>query len=88
MQLISATDLRRNTKKLFKALEEGKTVSLVKGSKIVAEIKPKKEKSGKVFNANRFLQNTEGLNLPILTDEEINKRYREEMERKHGQSVS
>lgn len=87
MQLITATDLRRNTKKLFDALEEGKTVDLVKGSRVVGEIRPKIY-DPKPFDPDAFAKIVEKLNFPKLSDREIKKRYRKAMMKKHGPHIS
>lgn len=86
MQTISTTELRTRSKDLVKVLNEGKRVDLIHRSKVVGQINPKGQ-SQKVFDAVRFLKIINKLNLPILTDEEIDKRYRKAMEKKHGKSI-
>ena len=88
MQIITATELRTKSKDLFETLEQGKSVSLVKGSRIVAEIKPKKGEVKKVFDAKRFANVVRKLNLPQLTEKERKRRYRKAMEEKHGKFIS
>lgn len=89
MQLISATDLRRNTKKLFDALEKGKTVNLIKGSRVVAEIKPKKAEAKALTKTGvkELKKIAKELSLPKLSYKEREKRYREAMEKKHGKHI-
>ena len=86
MQTITTTQLRTKSKDLVKALDEGKQVDLIHRSKIIGEIRPKKYK--KIFDAENFLKKASKLNLPILSDEDMEKRYREAMEKKHGKDFS
>ncbi len=85
MQYITFTELRTKSKDLAKAIEQGKEVKLIRKSKVVGKIVP--EKAVKTFNAQRMKKIVEKLNLPRLTEEEREKRYREVMERKHGFGV-
>ena len=85
MQIITTTELRTKSKNLVRVLREGKSVDLIHRSRIVGEIKPKSQ--GKIFDTKKFLKAISGLNLPSLSDEEIAKRYREEMEKKHGKGL-
>lgn len=87
MQYITTTQLRTQSKKLVKTLQEGRSVDLVHRSKVVGEIKPKIY-DPKPFNAKRFLKIVEKLNLPKLTPRQIEARYRKAMMKKHGQSLS
>jgi len=84
MQQITATQLRTKSKDLFEALERGKSVDLIKKSKIIGEIRPKKEEKYKIFNAKRFMKNAKAMNLPKLTNKEMEKNYREHMMKKYG----
>ncbi|MBU0569772.1 hypothetical protein KKB40_03245 [Patescibacteria group bacterium] len=84
MQYITATELRTKSKNIIETLLLGGSFNLIYKSQVVGEIKPKKKEEGKLFNAKRFLKNTKNLNLPILTDEEIEKRYRKYMTKRHG----
>lgn len=86
MYLITTTELRTKSKKLVSALSEGKSVDLIHRSKVIGEIKPKR--NGKPFDAKNFLKLVQKLNLPKLSDKEIEKRYREAMKKKHGKSLS
>ncbi len=89
MQLISTTELRTKSKELVNTLLSGKSVSLIHRSKVIAEVKPKKKKL-KVFSAKDFEEIkklSKKLNLPKLSDKEIDRRYREAMMKKHGQGL-
>lgn len=87
MQFITTTQLRTQSKKLVKALQEGRSIDLIHRSKVVGEIKPKIY-DPKPFNAKRFLKIVEKLNLPKLTPRQIEARYRKAMMKKHGQNLS
>lgn len=86
MNTITATQLRTKTRKLIEALLDGKEVSLIHRSKVIGVFKPKK--SAKTFDAKKFMEITNHLNHPILTDAEIDKRYRAAMIKKHGKYLS
>jgi len=72
---------------LFRALDEGKTVDLIRKSKIIAEIKPKIDKP-KVFDAKRFLKLAEELNLPKTTPQQRERTYRNYLEKRYGKGIS
>ena len=86
MNLITSTELRTKTNELVELLLNGEEVKLVHRSKIIAIVKPTK-KSEIGFDANTFMKITAKINHPILTDEEIDKRYREAMIKKHGKHL-
>lgn len=83
MNYITTTELRTKSSELVNFLLSGGEVDLIHRSKIIATIQPKMSKT-KVFNARRFKEIVGKLNLPYLTDKEIEKRYREAMIKKHG----
>jgi hypothetical protein len=87
MQTITTTQLRTKTRHLVKSLIKGEKVDLIHRSKLIGEIKPKQVKV-KRFDAKRFAKIVKDLNLPQLTYEEREKRYREAMVKKHGKPVS
>ena len=86
MQTISTTQLRTRSKDLVKALDKGRKVDLIHRSRLIGEISPKEEV--KTFNVKRFTKIANKLNLPHLTEEEREKRYRQAMDNKHGIRVS
>lgn len=86
MQMITTTELRTKSKKLVKSLNEGKSVDLIHRSKIVAEIRPKTQV--KFFDFKKIEDIVKKLNLPYLTDREIENRYRKTMEEKHVKGLS
>lgn len=86
MNIITATELRTKTKDLFEALLSGEEVTVVHRSKIIGVFKPKKVPP-KLFDAEAFMKITRDINLPILSDEELDKRYRAAMMKKHGKYI-
>ena len=90
MQIITTTELRTKSKELINTLLSGRSVSLIHRSKIIAEFKPKKA-SPKVFSvkdAEEIIKIAEKMGLPKLSDEEMDKKYREAIMKKHGKGLS
>ncbi|MBI2326637.1 hypothetical protein HYU91_04605 [Candidatus Collierbacteria bacterium] len=87
MQLITTTELRTKSSHLVDLLSSGTSVHLVHRSKIIGKISPQKAE-GKIFDAKRVLKIVTKMNLPKLSYEERDRRYREAMMKKHGQSLS
>lgn len=89
MNYISTTDLRTKSSQLVHALLNGNSLYLVHRSKIVGEIKPAQAAAKqKPFNAKRFFQLARKLNLPKLSDEKLERNYRDHMEKKYGKRIS
>lgn len=89
MQLITTTELRTKSKELIATILSGQSVNLIHRSKVIAEVRPKK-KEPKVFTAKdaaEIRRIAKKLNLPKLSDKEIDRRYREAMIKKHGQGL-
>lgn len=86
MNVITATELRTKTKELFEAMLNGEEISVIHRSKVIGVFKPKKQ-GPVVFDAKKVMAITKNINYPILTDEEIDKRYREAMMKKHGKHL-
>jgi antitoxin (DNA-binding transcriptional repressor) of toxin-antitoxin stability system len=84
MNIITTTELRTKTTKLVEALLRGRSVNLVHRSRIIGKIKPIDEPIKK-FDAKKFKKIVEKLNLPHLTNKEIERRYRKAMVKKHGE---
>lgn len=88
MNYITTTELRTRSSELVDLLLSGEDVILVHRSKIIGEIRPKKEDESKLFNANEFAKVVTEFNLPKLTQKQREKNYREAMEKKHGKHIS
>lgn len=87
MQAISTTQLRTKSKDLISTLLSGHSVDLIHRSKLVGEIRPQKLGEPKVFNAARVMKIVKEMNLKPLTQKEMEKRYREHMEKKYGKNL-
>ena len=83
MNYITTTELRTKSPDLVETLLKGEEVKLIHRSKLIGVISPKNE-NVKVFNAKKFAKIAKKLNLPYLTYQEREKRYRKAVEEKHG----
>lgn len=87
MNIITSTELRTEVPRVIETLLHGGVINLVHRSKIVGEIRPKKQEV-KPFNAKQFLKLAKKLNLPKLSYEERERRYREHLMKKYGKGIS
>lgn len=83
MNMITTTELRTQVPLILTLLSRGETVDLVHRSRVVGEIAPKKYPD-KPFNAKRVKQLVEKMNLPVLSQKEIDQRYRKYMMDRYG----
>ena len=88
MQYITFTQLRTKADDLAKTLKRGEEVKLVRRSVIVGRVIPEQETKMKTINARKLELKISNLNLPTLTLEGIDRRYRIVMMKKHGQGLS
>ena len=89
MNYISTTNLRIQSRKLIQALKRGESVSLIYRSKVVAEIRPKKESKPLTrADIKKLRQLAEALNLPKTTYKERERRYRKHLTEKYGKGLS
>jgi antitoxin (DNA-binding transcriptional repressor) of toxin-antitoxin stability system len=89
MQYITTTQLRTMSSELIEALKRGDIVSLIHRSKVVGSIKPSAKL--KIFTKESMLKLkklAEELNLPKLSYEEREKRYRKHLMEKYGKNLS
>lgn len=89
MNYITTTDLRTKSSELIEALKKGNSVSLIHRSKIVGEIKPKKQ--ARPLTQKDILQLkklAKELNLPKLSYKERERRYRKHLMEKYGKGLS
>ena len=90
MNTITATELRTKTPELIEALLDGYSVDLIHRSTFVGEITPAK-KSAKVISRKdieELMEMAGSLNLPKLSDKEIDRRYRQHIMKKYGKNLS
>ena len=86
MNLITTTELRTRTNDLVNLLLNGEGVQIIHRSKLIGTIRPKK-KVIKGFDADAVMAITAKFNHPILTDKEIDRRYRAAMIKRHGKHL-
>lgn len=84
MNYITTTDLRTKSGELIEALLLGKEIELLHRSRKLGRLKLIKEVQLKVFNSKEAFKVIKKLNLPKLSIEERDRRYREAMMKKHG----
>lgn len=89
MEYITSTQIRSQFPKALAMLRLGKTVRIIHRSKIVGLINPPDNTNKKVFtkkDAKAIRTVALQLNLPKLSDKEIEKRYRAAMTKKTWQT--
>lgn len=89
MDYITTTDLRTQSSELVKSLSKGQTVSLLHRSRIIGEIKPKKEaKSITEEDIEQLKKLAKDLNLPKTSYKQRENIYRRRLLEKYGQGLS
>lgn len=89
MDYISTTNLRTETRKLIQTLKRGDSVSLIYRSKIVADIKPRREQKPLTkFDIKKLRDLAKKLNLPKTSYTERERRYRKHLMEKYGKGLS
>lgn len=89
MNYITTTNLRTQSSELVKSLSKGQTVSLLHRSRIIGEIKPKKETKPLTEEDIKQLKKlAEELNLPKTFYKQREKIYRKHLMGKYGQGLS
>ncbi|OGD90304.1 hypothetical protein A2W45_04115 [Candidatus Curtissbacteria bacterium RIFCSPHIGHO2_12_41_11] len=89
MEYITTTNLRNKSSLLVSRLSKGQTVSLVHRSKIIGEIKPKKEaKALTEADIKQLKKLASELSFPKISYKERERRYRKHLMEKYGQSLS
>jgi len=89
MQNIVLTNLGNKVSNVVKSLKNGESVNVVHNSKVIGEIKPKKEP--KVFTRESIedlKRLVKEMNLPKTTYAEREKRYRTHLMKKYGKGLS
>ena len=89
MDYITTTNLRTQSSKLIDTLKKGGSVSLIHRSKVVGSIKPSKKI--KTFTKESILKLkklAEELNLPELSYDERENKYRKHLMENYGKDIS
>lgn len=90
MNIITATELRTKTSKIIETLLNGGVIDIIHRSKIVGEIRPKKQNL-KIMT-KKSIQELKALakkmNLPRLSYKERETKYRGILIKKYGQGLS
>lgn len=87
MNLITTTELRTRIPEVITMLLAGRSIELIHRSKVIGEIQPKM-RIPKPFDPDRFIAAISKLNLPKLTDKQLENNYRKHMMKKYGKSIS
>ena len=85
--MITSTELRTKVPEVIATLMSGGRIDLIHRSKVVGAITPKTSRI-KTISARELQKKIDALNLPKLTNKEIDRRYHAAMMKKHGQSLS
>lgn len=85
---MTTTELRTKSAELVRLLGIGTGINLVHRSRIIGQVLPKGSQPVKTISAVKLQKKINELDLPGLTDEEIERRYRKAMMEKHGQGLS
>jgi antitoxin (DNA-binding transcriptional repressor) of toxin-antitoxin stability system len=89
MQNITTTNLRTKSSQLVDALKKGMSVSLIHRSKVIGEIRPKKEpKPITKEDIKQLKKLAVELNLPKVTYQKREAIYRKHLLKKYGQNLS
>jgi hypothetical protein len=91
MEFITSTQIRSQFPKALAMLRLGKTIHILHRSKIVGLLNPPNNTSKKIFTQkdSEIVRATAiKFNRPPLTCEEIDRKYRAAMMKKHGQHLS
>jgi antitoxin (DNA-binding transcriptional repressor) of toxin-antitoxin stability system len=87
MHHITFTQLRTDSNELSLALRRGEEVKLIRRSRIIGTIIPNDTEAIKQIDAKKLQAKINQLGFKKLTSEQIDKRYRTAMMKKHGKSL-
>lgn len=86
MKYITTTDLRTKSSELVDSLKRGESIELIHRSKVIGEIRPKKEV--KPFDVKALKRLARSLNLPKTTYAQRERIYRKHLMEKYGKGLS
>lgn len=87
MNYITTTDLRTKSSDLISTLRKGQSISLIHRSSIVGKIIPISREDAKIISGKQLADKIQLLDLPKLSLEEIDRRYRSAMMKKYGKGL-
>lgn len=89
MEYITTTQLRTKSSQLVNSISKGDTVSLVHRSRVIGEIRPKKEAKALTKTDIKHIQQLAAkLNLPKTSYKERERIYRKHLMAKYGKGLS
>ncbi len=88
MNYITTTQLRTDTPELLSTLQAGKTTHLLHRSKVVAVITPINQSAPKIFDGEKYLEETKGMVTKKYTQEQRDKNYHNYLMGKYGKNIS
>ncbi len=88
MNYITTTQLRTKSSEMIETLLSGHKIDLIHRSRVVGEIRPKAIYIPKRVSASSLMKKIDKLNFPRLTLDEIDRRYKIAMKKKHGKGLS
>ncbi len=87
MNYITTTGLRTKSSSLVDSLKKGQAVSLIHRSTIIGKIVPASDANLKTIQAESLEVKIQKLDHPRLNLNEIDRRYRAAMMKKHGKGL-
>lgn len=90
MAYITTTELRTKMPEVIMALLAGESIDLIHRSRLIGEIKPQKYQAKPLTEKDikEIIAAAKRLNLPKLTDKQIETRYRRHLKEKYGKGLS
>lgn len=88
--MITTTELRTKMPDVIMALLAGESINIIHRSKIIGEIKPQKYQNKPLTHEDiaKIKAAAKRLNLPKLTDKQLEQNYRKHMMKKYGKGLS
>ena len=90
MNIITSTELRTKTPKVIETLLNGGVIDIIHRSKIVGEIRPKKQNQKILTSKNiqELILLAKKMNISKLSYKQRETRYRKQFMKKYGKSLS
>lgn len=90
MNIVTSTELRTKIPQVIATLLAGGKIDLIHRSKLIGQIKPQKDQAKPLTEKDikEIISAAKRLNLPKLTDKQIEARYRKHLKEKYGKGLS